>query len=96
METARQEATAALPHGWELGRPDNERYNSMGIKVDTASAAAHGPAGEVVMAIDAPEVRPSRAGAHAAVRAGASNCRYATRGADRWLHGHVLRRVCKR
>lgn len=51
IEAARQEAAAALPTGWELGRSDNERYNTPGLKLDTASAAASGPGGEVVMAI---------------------------------------------
>jgi hypothetical protein len=50
-EQARQQAEQQLPPGWRLGKSDHERYTIPGGHLDTYSAAAAGPDGEVAVVV---------------------------------------------
>jgi hypothetical protein len=60
-DVARAEAEAALPAGWRLERSDHERFSAGKARLDAYSAAAAGPAGEVVIAIALDEASAYRA-----------------------------------
>ncbi len=51
IKLARQDAEAALPAGWRLGKSEHERYSGPGFKLDTYSATAEGPDGDGSLAI---------------------------------------------